>query len=316
MKKKIVLLITIISASIIPLYAIRKKLPNTEIIDAAARNDLMQVRSLIVKKNVNVNVQDKEGKTALHATSSPDIVFELMISGADPNLTTKEKLTPLLSAILNSHRDKAIVLLECGASPNTMHQKKTPLMLATEQQDYELVKELVKAGAKVSSTTVNYAKNHNQRIASFLDHYRMAKNSKGASNTLDKGGLSPMHYATLRNDHIEFDAHICAGGKLNIQSSKGKTPLHLAVEYNLPSMTEKLLELQAKLRIQDYNGKTPLHYAAQTGNQTIVSMLQNHGAPCSMVDNQGHTPLSLAQKHHHNDIAVVLSNTQTKEKHL
>jgi ankyrin repeat protein len=283
MNKRIAFLSIIIGTTVIPLYAknqlyrSREKIQNTEIIQAAASNDLLLVRTLIIEKKADVNVQNKEGQCALHATSCSEIVFELMISGADPNLMTKkENQTPLMLALLNGHREKAITLLQCGANPNIISQKKTPLMLASEQNDYELVKELVKSGAKVSQQSIKHAKKHkNQAIASFLDHYRSAKYSKKNLNRLDKNGLSSIHYAVLHNNPLEFDALLCAGGKLNLQSVTGKTPIHLAVEHNMPEMVKNLLSLHVKIDMQDAYGKTPIHYAQQQDNQKIIALLHN-----------------------------------------
>ena len=161
-------------------YKKQKTLIHHEIffLKAAKENDLMGVRQPIIQKKINIDAQDKQGNSALHLTSSPEIVFELIISGADPNLMNKEKLTPFCKALLHGNLDKAKVLVLSGANPNIMYKKKTSLMLAIEQGNYELVKEIIKAGAKISSANIAYAKKHNQKIASFLEQYHTLKKFK------------------------------------------------------------------------------------------------------------------------------------------
>ena len=267
----------------LPACNLTAKIPQTNkaLLKAAKQNDRAEVQKQIAHK-ANVNAQNKNGETALHRASSPEVVNELILSGADPNYTTKgrDKRTPLYDALVKGNRDKAMTLILSGAEVNTRHKDGySPLKWAIEHDDYELVFYLIQAGAKVHPKMVAFAqKQRHQAITTLLSQYRKAKDKSYALNKLDKHGLSPMHYAVLENDPIKFDALVLAHGQINLKNSLGQTPLHIAVENNLPNIVQKLLELFAKINIEDNKGRTPLQVAQQLNLPKITRMLRAHGA--------------------------------------
>ncbi len=267
----------------LPTYSLTARIPQNDkaLLKAAKRNDRAEVQKQIARK-AQVNTQDKKGRTPLHRASSPEVVEELILAGADPDYTTKgnDKRTPLYDALVAGNRDKAMTLILLGAEVNTHHKDGyTPLKWAIEHNDYELTFHLIQAGAKVHPKMVEFAQKHGyQSIATLLSQYRKAKDKSYALNKFDKHDFSPMHYAVLKNDPIKLDALVLARGKINLKNSLGQTPLHIAVENNLPSMVQKLLELFAKTNIEDNKGRIPLQIARQLNLPKIIRMLRAHGA--------------------------------------
>ena len=68
------------------------------------------VASLLARDDVDVNIQDRHGRTALHLAASADSgeskVVSLLLKRADINMTTTDNdgRTPLCVAIDNGHR--------------------------------------------------------------------------------------------------------------------------------------------------------------------------------------------------------------------
>jgi len=251
------------------------------LLKAAKQDDQTAVQAEI-KKKANLDVQNKKGQTALHRANKPEVVHELIISGASLNTKTfdGDRATPLYNALVTGNREKAITLILSGASVNTRHHNgQTPLEWAIAHNDYELIFYLIRAGAKVRPKHVVLAKSKNyESVATLLSEFQEAKAMRYALNKLDKFGLSPMHYAILENNPIKLDALVLAQGQINLQNSLGQTPLHIAVERNLPTMVEKLLQLFAKIDVEDKNGFTPIDLARQLNLTTITRMLLAHGA--------------------------------------
>lgn len=138
---------------------------NQELILAVKSNDFKKVQALINDK-ANVNKEDSEGYTPLMYAAIygyKDIVKLLLYAKADPNLKTKRghtTLTALFDAIYQSHgrllqekvhEEIVNLLLEANADPNISDSSKnTPLLLAIELPNVDMVESFLKYGANPS----------------------------------------------------------------------------------------------------------------------------------------------------------------------
>ncbi|MBI3927577.1 MAG: hypothetical protein HY319_18705 [Armatimonadetes bacterium] len=87
------------------------------------------------------NLQDWEGRTALHKTSYPKVAARLLDKGADPNKPDQTGRTPLFE----QDGEVLALLLERGGDPNKVDQKgRSPLFYA---DDLEEMKLLLRKGA-------------------------------------------------------------------------------------------------------------------------------------------------------------------------
>ncbi len=66
----------------------------------------------------------------------------LLQHGADPNATSPDGITPLHGAVMFNQPKMAQWLLDHGANPNPIYDGKTPLVMALEKQEAELVEVL------------------------------------------------------------------------------------------------------------------------------------------------------------------------------
>jgi ankyrin repeat protein len=71
--------------------------------------------------------------------SRKDAVEYLLSHGADPNAASPGGITPLHGAAIFNQPEMALWLLEHGADPNPKYEGKTPLSLALENEQKELV---------------------------------------------------------------------------------------------------------------------------------------------------------------------------------
>lgn len=99
-----------------------------------------------------INTQDDStGETALHISvgkHNATWVRYLLQNGADPNVTNKKKVTPLMAATQLSFAEGAEALLAYKAKVDAQNSfGETALILAVHQHDVAMVKQLLKAGA-------------------------------------------------------------------------------------------------------------------------------------------------------------------------
>ncbi|OQS02441.1 hypothetical protein THRCLA_05190 [Thraustotheca clavata] len=115
-------------------------------------------RQLVAENKQNLqNLLD--GKAKLHLGSIRDAsmrgdynrVTELLQQGFSPNAESAMGLTPLLAACGNGHLAIVQLLLENGADVNHRHiiTKRTPYMEACERTNVEILRELLRYGARI-----------------------------------------------------------------------------------------------------------------------------------------------------------------------
>ncbi|MEJ7847412.1 MAG: ankyrin repeat domain-containing protein [Pyrinomonadaceae bacterium] len=121
---------------------------------AISQEDNETVKQLIIS-GFDVNKKDNDHRTALHVAvehGNMEIVRFLLENGANVNIKTKEKLTPIWM-IDDEETGTEIfqLLIEKGADVNVQNdQKETLLMLASENESVEAVKFLLQAGANLN----------------------------------------------------------------------------------------------------------------------------------------------------------------------
>ena len=72
----------------------------------------------------------------------------LLEQGADPNAASPDGITPLHGAVMFNQPKLASWLLDHGANPNPIYDSQTPLAMAKEKKQVELVKILRNYGGK------------------------------------------------------------------------------------------------------------------------------------------------------------------------
>ncbi|GAV91111.1 cNMP_binding domain-containing protein/Ion_trans domain-containing protein/DUF3354 domain-containing protein/Ank_2 domain-containing protein [Cephalotus follicularis] len=125
---------------------------------AALRGDDLLLHQLL-KRGLNPNESDNNGRTALHIAAckgSENCVLLLLDYGADPNCRDSDGNVPLWEAILNGHEHVVILLVENGANINSGDVGHFACT-AAEQNSLNLLMEIDRYGGDVTLPRSNGA---------------------------------------------------------------------------------------------------------------------------------------------------------------
>ena len=208
----------------------------------ASEKGHINVVKFLIGQGAYTDLQNTEGETALH--------FVVRAKGDSVGISRR--------------------LIENGADVNARtHNKHTPLMLASSNDDINLVNFLLKNGANV--------------------------------NLEDDQGRSALHYAVRDSYHDTCDVVRClisAGANVNARTKCLSSPLMKASEMNSINIVNFLIEKGANINYQNKEGLTALHYAltCYRGNfvnniSEVAHKLLTLGASANLYSNQRLTPL-------------------------
>ncbi|CAK6971261.1 protein phosphatase 1 regulatory subunit 16A [Scomber scombrus] len=240
---------------------IRVKFPNAvTLLDAAARNDVDEVRELL-NNGISPDLVNEDGLTALHQCCIDDfveIVQCLLDAGACVNASDSELWTPLHAAATCGHTGLVQLLIQAGANLIAVNADgNMPYDLCEDEATLELL-EMVMAEQGITQDRI--------------DECRGAK---------EIGMLA------------DIQALVQSGVDLNTQDNNGATLLHIASANGYVSVAELLLEHRAKVEVKDCDGWTPLHAASCWGQIPMVELLVAHGASLNTKSVLEETPLDV-----------------------
>lgn len=179
----------------------------------------------------------------------PEIIEELLINGANPNLGIEDgSITPIFKAILSNNTKTVRELLKRGAIPRISNFCEAILF----NESPEIIKELL-----------GWGMNPNKKFSVYKHTY--------------------LHLACKQQRYQACTALIENGARVNIKSKDNSTPLHMVLKgfrKNEPTSStiaiiKKLIEYNADINAVDEEGLKPLDYAIKIGNIDIIELLQN-----------------------------------------
>uniref|UniRef100_A0A671ULL1 Ankyrin repeat domain 28 n=1 Tax=Sparus aurata TaxID=8175 RepID=A0A671ULL1_SPAAU len=269
-----------------------------------------EVRSLIFKKE-DVNAQDNEKRTPLHAASylgDAEIIELLILSGARVNAKDNKWLTPLHRAVASCSEDAVQVLLKHSADVNARDKNwQTPLHIAAANKAVRCAEALVPllSNVNVSDRAGRTALHH----AAFSGHLEMVRLllSRGANiNAFDKRDRRAIHWAAYMG-HIEVVKLLAShGAEVACKDKKSYTPLHAAASSGMISVVKYLLDLGVDINEPNAYGNTPLHVACYNGQDVVVNELIECGANVNQVNEKGFAPLHFTAASRHGALCLEL----------
>jgi len=215
--------------------------------------------NLLMKYGAAVDQKNEHGRTALHyaigcdydsftprsklMNSYTSTVEELLSAGADTNAMDASGDSPLYLACERGEHEIVKLLLSRGANPNNVKatkRPKYPIHAACRRQHYDLIKLLLEFNADVAV--------RDQHGKTAL--HGVLESTSRQSSWLYMVGQRQVHDDSSRGDASGVDMVqllVDRGADVNAVSENGETPFYVACSKGLTSVVDKMLEYGAKL---------------------------------------------------------------------
>lgn len=172
---------------------------------------------------------------------------------------------------------------------------RTPLHIAAEAGNFEVVKLLVENGAEVN------AADNNQQIPLHLTAFHGNRDiaiyliSKGADvNRLDIRAFNPLHYALALRKLDVAELLITSGSDVNAKNSYGQSAFNQAVDFGLKELVNLMLEHGANIPVEGEEAEELLHLSASRGLIQLARRMYDNGVDIHSKNENGGTLLHSA----------------------
>ncbi|KAL4236081.1 E3 ubiquitin-protein ligase mib1 [Mactra antiquata] len=247
-------------------------------LQAASQNGHVDVIKVLMKYDLDMEIEDKDGDRAVHHAAfgdEPAVIEMLHRGGADLNARNKRRQTPLHIGVNKGHIGVVKALLEIGCHPSLQDSEgDTPLHDAISKKRDDMITLLLEYHADLTITNNN--------------------------------GFNALHHAALRGNPSAMRILLSKVPRqwvIDEKKDDGYTALHLAALNNHVEVAELLVhgtgsDRKANLDIQNVNLQTALHLAVERQHTQIVRLLVREGCNLNVPDKDGDTPLHEALRHH------------------
>ncbi|PVD36268.1 hypothetical protein C0Q70_03246 [Pomacea canaliculata] len=262
----------------------------------ACQMDFPDIVRRLLQEGANLEAEDAEGRTALHAASngsSVDLVKLLVTRGARIDHRDKSGWTPLHFACQRGDQNVVDLLLEKSSNVDvTTSDDVTPLHIASSHGHAGAVEALIRKGAnlafkdKTELTALHFAAYYGKKNV-----VEVLVKEKVSLDATDYKGYTPLHLSCREGYSDIVEMLIRNKANFSLQTSRGFTPLHLASIHGACDIAEILLENFAETEAKDVNKNTPLHLASFNGHKEVVDLLTEWESDINATNSQGYTAL-------------------------
>ncbi|XP_039990473.1 poly [ADP-ribose] polymerase tankyrase-2-like isoform X5 [Xiphias gladius] len=278
------------------------------LLQAAREADVVRVKKHLSLETVAFKHPHSQ-ETALHcASASPYTkrkqVCELLLRrGANVNEKTKDLLTPLHLASEKANNDVIEVLVKHEAKVNAVdHLGQTALHRAARCGHLQTCRLLLNAGGDPLLTSLqgfSPSQLGNKSVQEILQ----AEGVLIGNSEVDRQLLE-----ASKTGDLETVKKLCTVQNVNCRDVEGRqsTPLHFAAGYNRLAVVHFLLQHGADVHAKDKGGLVPLHNACSYGHYEVAELLVLHGAVVNVADLWKFTPLHEAAAKGKYDICKLL----------
>lgn len=235
---------------------------NIMLLESAARNDLEEVRKLLMS-GVSPDVTNEDGLTALHQCcidDSEEMLRLLLEFGANVNARDSEMWTPLHAAATCGHVHLCKLLIDKGAELLAVN--------ADGNMPYDICEDEVA-----------------------LDYIE----SEMAKRGITQEEIDEKRLETEKKMLEDLKLRAKEGKSLETKDKNRATPLHVACANGYSEVVEFLLDHHVSMEVRDEDGWLPIHAAACWLQPEVIEILVKNGAYIDAKTRTGETPFDLAE---------------------
>lgn len=230
---------------------------------------------------------DLEGRTAFMwaAGKGSDDVIKIMLDlkkDLDINMTDKYGGTALHAAALSGHVSTVRLLLEQGAMVDPLDvMKHTPLFRACEMGHRDVILTLIKGGARVDLVDIDgHSALHWAALGGNAEVCEVLMENGISPNLQDHAGRTPLQCAAYAGYINCMALLIQHDADPNIQDKEGRTALHWSCNNGYLDAVKLLLGCGTFPNHMEHTEEryTPLDYALLGEHQELTQFLLEHGA--------------------------------------
>ena len=256
--------------------------PDLRLVTAIQEQDGPAVRALL-REGVDVNAARADGATALLWAAhwdDLDTADLLLAAGADVDAAEDQGVTPLALACENASAPMVAKLLAAGADPDAAQANGvTPLMMAARTGDVEIVKTLLARDVSVMAAIPTTGQTA-LMWATAERHWDIMRELIAAGADVEaqsKIGFTPLLFVTRNGDREAAEILIAAGAGVNTGGSDGTHALPLAIVSGHDAFARFLLD-QGADPDSTIHGIGALHAAASSVDMWLRDWLRARGA--------------------------------------
>lgn len=284
------------------------------VVFAIRRGDVKAVNDLATSAAHRLLKENKDGWIPLHDAAfcgqTECLKTLLRVHPGSVDKRTLQEQTALLLAVSCEHSSCVQSLLEAGADPDiSSKNKETPLYKACELENVDMMSLILSYGATVNQrcgqgwTALHEAVSRNN-----IEICEILIRAGATINPPNTYSITPLIVAAQRGQLRALCYLISKGADVNMQTCDGITALHEASKKGHKESVAVLLTKNADANKPTTSGMLPLHVAAKHGHHEIVSLL----VPVTSRARLRHScisPLHLAAEHNRHTVAAVLLKT-------
>ena len=203
----------------------------------ASQDGNIEIVKLLIKSGADVNAKDENEDTALKWASeygTLDVLNFLLKSGAD--VKSKSAYTALQYAVFGRRADYVKALVDAGVNVNRVpvDESSTPLMWASGEGSFDIVKILVTGGAdvnlkiKTGYTALMISSVSIEGIGENMDIIRYLVKSGADINVRSNDNTTALMIAAQNGNLAAVSFYISKGTDMNAKNDEGLTALTLA----------------------------------------------------------------------------------------